>query len=273
MTNVLIDEKKKHEGNISHLEIKMRNKVMTSEEEIKCQKLKIEAGKTNMQKLVDNNNHVVSGQLEDQLVKSEQEVKVLKRLSENLISILEKEKKEREVKVFLLENKEKETSMIYEEEIKTLKLQIMEGKTSMKEVKAKHKQIFDQLKDQLSCPVCSSRSVRQGSVANQLPQPAAPSTSRTIPNTRKSALLLPSGDRNCICFRPLQLVMCQLCGETFSARVRRVCSLHPHAVYLQDVKACKGCKQDNTKALKEFELLLDMVENVKVKKIRWIGRN
>ena len=31
----------------------------------------------------------------------------------------------------------------------------------------------------------------------------------------------------CVCQRPLQLVLCGLCGETFPARLRRSCVVHP----------------------------------------------
>jgi len=62
----------------------------------------------------------------------------------------------------------------------------------------------------------------------------------------------------CICTRPLKLVMCEVCGETFRARVSLVCSRHPRAIYLQDIKECKGCKQTNIEALKEFDLPLGM---------------
>jgi len=60
--------------------------------------------------------------------------------------------------------------------------------------------------------------------------------------------------KDCVCFRPLKLVMCEVCGETFRGRVSLACHLHPRALYLQDVKECKGCKQGNKEALKEFDL-------------------
>jgi len=72
----------------------------------------------------------------------------------------------------------------------------------------------------------------------------------------------------CICMRPLKLVMCEVCGETFRARVSLVCSRHPRAIYLQDVKECKGCKQTNKEALKEFDLPLGMEKG-----IRGVGSN
>eukprot|EP00092_Neocalanus_flemingeri_P024805 GFUD01026895.1.p1 GENE.GFUD01026895.1~~GFUD01026895.1.p1 ORF type:complete len:168 (-),score=42.18 GFUD01026895.1:252-755(-) len=123
-----------------------------------------------------------------------------------------------------------------------------------------------------------SRFGEQEAVANKLLHPTAPFTFRNVSNTSRSALPLTRiGGGDCICFRPLQLVLCQLCGETFPARVRRVCTLHPRHIYLQDVEACMGCKQNNTEALKEFELPSGKTEigckNVRVKKIRWIGRD
>jgi len=58
----------------------------------------------------------------------------------------------------------------------------------------------------------------------------------------------------CVCLRPLKLVMCEVCGETFCGRVSLECRVHPRALYLQDLKECKGCKQNNKEALKEFDL-------------------
>ena len=80
----------------------------------------------------------------------------------------------------------------------------------------------------------------------------------------------------CICFRPLKLVMCEVCGETFRARVALVCSIHPRALYLQDVKECKGCKQTNKQALKEYDLPPGMekgIKNVVDRKSRGMGMN
>jgi len=59
---------------------------------------------------------------------------------------------------------------------------------------------------------------------------------------------------DCVCLRPLKLVMCEVCGETFCGRVSLECRVHPRALYLQDLKECKGCKQSNKEALKEFDL-------------------
>jgi len=60
--------------------------------------------------------------------------------------------------------------------------------------------------------------------------------------------------QGCVCLRPLKLVMCEVCGETFCGRVSLECKVHPRALYLQDLKECKGCKQNNKEALKEFDL-------------------
>merc|ERR1712142_277595 len=62
----------------------------------------------------------------------------------------------------------------------------------------------------------------------------------------------------CVCYRPLKLVMCEVCGETFRGRVSIECSVHPKSLYLQDVKECKWCKQGNRQALKEFDLPVGM---------------
>ena len=59
---------------------------------------------------------------------------------------------------------------------------------------------------------------------------------------------------NCICNRPRQLVMCQHCGEMFEGRVKMICPSHPSVTYLLDVVACRGCKMDNLKDLKEFPI-------------------
>ena len=59
----------------------------------------------------------------------------------------------------------------------------------------------------------------------------------------------------CICNRPRQLVMCQHCGETFEGRVKMTCPTHPSVTYLLDVVACRGCKMDDVKALKEFPMM------------------
>ena len=34
-------------------------------------------------------------------------------------------------------------------------------------------------------------------------------------------------DADCVCQRPLKLVMCGVCGETFPARLKRDCAVHP----------------------------------------------
>ena len=70
-------------------------------------------------------------------------------------------------------------------------------------------------------------------------------------------------DENCVCFRPLKLVMCEVCGETFVGRVSLECRVHPRALYLQDLKECKGCKQNNKEALKEYDLPQGMEKCVK----------
>ena len=115
------------------------------------------------------------------------------------------------------------------------------------------------------------------SPANQKPVATVPSsfveqeavtTTYKLSQTQVLPGVASSTSGGCICFRPLQLVMCQMCGETFRARVSRSCFLHPRAVYLQDVEACKGCKQSNKEALREFELPLGME---KERKPKWIG--
>jgi len=145
--------------------------------------------------------------------------------------------------------------------------------------------VLDQIVAKLKSGLQLKTSMDQGaagtsSPAKQKPIAAVPSSlveqeavaiTRKSPETSKAPAppgVVSSLSGGCICFRPLQLVMCQLCGETFRGRVSRVCSLHPRAVYLQDVKACKGCKQSNKEVLREFDLPPGME---KEKKTRWIG--
>ena len=67
----------------------------------------------------------------------------------------------------------------------------------------------------------------------------------------------------CVCLRPLKLVFCEVCRETFCGRVRLECRVHPRALYLQDINECKGCKQNNKEALREFDLPQGMEKYVK----------
>merc|ERR1712059_110904 len=62
----------------------------------------------------------------------------------------------------------------------------------------------------------------------------------------------PTKSKSCICHRPLKLVMCRLCGETFRGRVRVTCPSHPSAIFLSDVTVCRSCKEEDK--LAEFEL-------------------
>eukprot|EP00092_Neocalanus_flemingeri_P016961 GFUD01018346.1.p1 GENE.GFUD01018346.1~~GFUD01018346.1.p1 ORF type:complete len:282 (+),score=81.04 GFUD01018346.1:75-920(+) len=111
----------------------------------------------------------------------------------------------------------------------------------------------------------SSLAVKQEKVSTQLPRPGSVTPASTKP--------VHAG--GCICFRPLKLVMCEVCGETFRARVSLVCNMHPRAIYLQDVKECKGCKQTNKQALKEYDLPPGMEEGLKNmdRRSRWVGSN
>ena len=64
----------------------------------------------------------------------------------------------------------------------------------------------------------------------------------------------------CLCLRPLKLVMCQLCGETFPARKQLACSVHPGDLYLLDIKACIRCRQRDLTRLLEYPLPPGMME-------------
>eukprot|EP00092_Neocalanus_flemingeri_P032939 GFUD01035821.1.p1 GENE.GFUD01035821.1~~GFUD01035821.1.p1 ORF type:complete len:283 (+),score=81.87 GFUD01035821.1:76-924(+) len=101
------------------------------------------------------------------------------------------------------------------------------------------------------------------------------STKLSMPGSVTPASAKPVHAGGCICFRPLKLVMCEVCGETFRARLSLVCFMHPRAIYLQDVKECKGCKQNNKQALKEYDLPPGMEEGLKNmdRRSRWVGSN
>merc|ERR1711884_544365 len=43
---------------------------------------------------------------------------------------------------------------------------------------------------------------------------------------------------NCICLRPLKMVLCRICGHNFEGRVQKTCSEHPMDTYLLDVPRC-----------------------------------
>ena len=72
---------------------------------------------------------------------------------------------------------------------------------------------------------------------------------RVVPSNR-----IDTSTTICICNRPMQLVMCQHCGETFEGRVKMICPSHPSVTYLLDVMACRGCKMDNVEDLREFPI-------------------
>jgi len=59
---------------------------------------------------------------------------------------------------------------------------------------------------------------------------------------------------DCICDRKLRLVLCPLCGDSFTGRVRKKCQKHPHDLYLMDFDKCPQCTESNVFSLKEFEL-------------------
>ena len=59
---------------------------------------------------------------------------------------------------------------------------------------------------------------------------------------------------DCVCERPLRLIMCGKCGATTTGRISLQCSIHPRAVFLQDIKNCTSCKLGGAEALKEFDL-------------------
>ena len=57
--------------------------------------------------------------------------------------------------------------------------------------------------------------------------------------------------KECICNRAKQLVMCQNCGFTIDGRARLQCPSHPSITYLNDLVACPRCKS-GTESLREF---------------------
>ena len=48
-----------------------------------------------------------------------------------------------------------------------------------------------------------------------------------VRDTSVTPAVLKTPVAGCICGRPLRLVMCALCGETFPARLRVECAIHP----------------------------------------------
>ena len=102
----------------------------------------------------------------------------------------------------------------------------------------------------------------QKPIIHSIPHPRFPIKQEAVSTTRMPQKTCPPAE-SCICFRPLKLVMCEVCGETFCARVASVCSFHPRALYLQDVKECRGCKQTNKQALKEYDLPPGMEKGIK----------
>ena len=64
----------------------------------------------------------------------------------------------------------------------------------------------------------------------------------------------------CLCTRSLRLVLCSLCGHTQAGRVSVMCSLHPRAVFTQDLVTCSACKRGGVTFLKEFDLPSGMEE-------------
>jgi len=58
---------------------------------------------------------------------------------------------------------------------------------------------------------------------------------------------------SCICLRPLKLILCPVCANTTTGRIRKTCQVHPKALYLLDIEACPRCKE-NKFILKEYEL-------------------
>ena len=73
-------------------------------------------------------------------------------------------------------------------------------------------------------------------------------------NNHLMRLRKPKEDPGCVCERPLRLIMCGKCGATTTGRISIQCSIHPRAVFLQDLKNCTSCKLVGAEALKEFDL-------------------
>jgi len=119
----------------------------------------------------------------------------------------------------------------------------------------------------------SNMTASQKPVIHNIPSPRFPIKQEAVSTTRMPQKTCPPAE-SCICFRPLKLVMCEVCAETFCARVALVCIIHPRALYLQDVKECRGCEQTNKQALKEYDLPPGMekgIRNVVDRKSRGVG--
>jgi len=65
--------------------------------------------------------------------------------------------------------------------------------------------------------------------------------------------LLQDQNSSCICLRPLKLILCPVCANTTTGRIRKTCQVHPKALYLLDIEACPRCKE-NKFILKEYDL-------------------
>jgi len=130
----------------------LNRKVKTLKNKIKNDEMKI----SELSTVIKENEALIKGlkAQHEKLEECEEEVEAWKRQAENLTSIMEKEKREHEKDILVLKTKMKETLIISEKEIKSLKLEIEAGNTNMKQVTNKHKHVFDQLKDKVECPVC-----------------------------------------------------------------------------------------------------------------------
>jgi len=105
------------------------------------------------------------------------------------------------------------------------------------------------------------------SIGNKLPtltwkppiKPAAPLSPPLSPDEAKKGdadiekELLQDQNSSCICLRPLKLILCPVCANTTTGRIRKTCQVHPKALYLLDIEACPRCKE-NKFILKEYEL-------------------
>jgi len=84
-------------------------------------------------------------------------------------------------------------------------------------------------------------------------KPAAPLSPPLSPEdeARKQEAYFEREDSLCICLRPLKLILCRVCSNTTTGRLRNTCQVHPKALYLLDIEACPRCKETK---MKEYEL-------------------
>jgi len=89
--------------------------------------------------------------------------------------------------------------------------------------------------------------------AAPLSPPLSPDDEEKMGEADIEKVVLREQNSSCICLRPLKLILCPVCANTTTGRIRKTCQVHPKALYLLDIEACPRCKE-NKFILKEYEL-------------------